>query len=392
MSTSILQISPAYKPSYIYGGPTMSVAKLCEALVNSSSDIELSVLTTTANGPTELPVEIGKPIMVDDVKVTYYKRITKDHTHFSPQLFRVLKQLIVSARSPKKREKSAIVVHIHAWWNLISLFSCAIARFYRVPVILSPRGMLTDYTLGNRNSLTKSAIHLLMGKGLLKYCHIHATSEQEKEDVLKIVVPKSITVIPNLVNLPEKAPVRQKLEARPFKLIFLSRIEEKKGLELLLEALSDVGFDFSLTIAGSGEANYLASLKAKAEVFGIAEHIEWAGHVDNDRKFDLLAQHDLMVLTSYNENFANVVVESLWAGTAVLLSSHVGLSDYVNAKNLGWISDLSISSIREKLTTAFHQSAERNMIRETSPSIIAHDFSTAALTPRYLELYTKAIN
>lgn len=385
MSIKVLQVNASYKPAYIYGGPTMSVAKLCEALVHSEQQVDLEVFTTSANGTAELPVETGKITMVDGVKVTYCKRITKDHTHFSPQLLAKLKTAIRSA------QQKEIVIHIHAWWNLVSILSCALARLFRIPVVLSPRGMLTSYTLGNRNSLMKSAIHQLMGKKLLRYCHIHATSEQEQEDVLKIVQPKSITIIPNLVSFPGKTTLQFKLPEKIFNLVFLSRIEEKKGFELLLDALANINFDFNLSVAGTGEPAYVESLKSKARSLKIDHHIQWLGHVSNDQKFKLLAQHDLMVLTSYNENFANVVVESLSVGTPVLLSDKVGLSSYVLSKKLGWISDLEVRTISENLTEAYQRREERTWVRENAPEIIAHDFSVESLVPRYMALYEKVI-
>ncbi len=66
----ILQITPSYKPAYVYGGPTMSVAKLCETLVHHGLNLE--VLTTTANGKIELDLERGKKMNVDGVIVTYF--------------------------------------------------------------------------------------------------------------------------------------------------------------------------------------------------------------------------------------------------------------------------------------------------------------------------------
>jgi hypothetical protein len=75
----ILNVIAAYKPAVIYGGPTMSVAMLCEELSKAGTSTE--VFTTTANGTGELPVKVNKPTVVDGVTVTYFKRITKDHTH-----------------------------------------------------------------------------------------------------------------------------------------------------------------------------------------------------------------------------------------------------------------------------------------------------------------------
>lgn len=399
MYTKILQVTAAYKPAFIYGGPTMSVAKLCEALAETK--VELEVITTTANGKEELPIEANKANFVDGVKVTYFKRLTKDHTHFSPALLLGLRRKIKNLNPQPLTPNSQLIIHIHAWWNLVSIFSCAIAKWYHIPVILSPRGMLTAYTTTNRNSLSKRIIHTFFGRRLLKYCHIHVTSEKEKRDVLSIISPKSITVIPNLVELgQDQRPTikAKKIEennkelntsSNSFKLVFLSRIEEKKGLELLFKALSSVSFAWNLTIAGSGEKNYVESLKLKVKSLKIEKSIDWVGQVKNEDKFELLANHDLMVLTSYNENFANVVIESLSIGTAVLISDQVGLSDYVTEKKLGWITDLTPKNITEQLIKAFESGNSRTIIRKTGPKIIIEDFDSKNLIQKYINLYSQ---
>ncbi|MEO6633403.1 MAG: hypothetical protein ABIN13_16815, partial [Mucilaginibacter sp.] len=81
----------------------MSVSMLAEQLVKA--DIQTEAYATTANGKTELPVTPNKPVTVDGVTVTYFKRLTKDHSHFSPALLRQL----------WKQVKRFDVVHIHAW-------------------------------------------------------------------------------------------------------------------------------------------------------------------------------------------------------------------------------------------------------------------------------------
>ncbi|TCC92263.1 glycosyltransferase [Pedobacter frigiditerrae] len=476
----IIHIIAAYKPAFIYGGPTMSVAKLCEALgefrglevrglgvreaealscggvegnennvesssrlgvemaevellrrkgvegnennVESSSrlgvengsssgggveafnDIDVEVLTTTANGKTELAVVAGERQLVDGVGVTYFRRLTKDHTHFSPALLRGLRREILRYKKnpPPTPSKGGhtLAIHIHAWWNLVSILSCWVAKWYQVPVVLSPRGMLTDYTLGNRNVGFKSIIHWLIGKRLLRYCHIHATSEKEKEDILKFIKPKSITVIANLVEGVGRSEYQEaKKQTTPqlsnsttqptssFKLIFLSRIEEKKGLELLFDALAKFDADWSLTIAGSGEQGYVDGLAVRVEGLGISDRINWVGHVKNEDKFKLLAEHDLMVLTSYNENFANVVIESLSVGTAVLLSDQVGLANYVEVNKLGWITTLNTAIIANTIRQAYDDKEKRSGIRATATEIISRDYNTKNLISQYCDLY-----
>jgi len=497
----IIHIIASYKPAYIYGGPIQSVAKLCEVLEELSDQrlavgddaFKVQVFTTTANGTKELDVKTGIPVLIEGVPVTYFKRWTKDHSHFSPGLLWELRKMLRQVRRDRQNKpprlaappsKEGNIIHIHAWWNLVSVLSCFIAKWYRIPVILSPRGMLTSYTLGNRNSLSKTLIHKLLGKKLLKYCHIHATSEQERADILGIVRPKSIRVIPNLVSssledqdsecvagsenkiairedkvepYQDRVATRQdkvttsqdKLATRQdkvatrqdkvtprqdkvttsqdkvttsqdnvttsqdkvttrqdkvvssgyqiasienrtadsFKLIFLSRIEEKKGLELLFKALAAIEIPWSLTIAGSGEKQYLQSLKQMARELKLSDKIYWLGQVNNQDKYTLMAAHDLLVLTSYNENFANVVVESLSVGTAVLVSEQVGLSDYVKDNELGWVTGLEIEEIQKTIITAYQSPEKRQNIRSTASLAIRKDFNDNTLAKQYLDFY-----
>lgn len=375
----IIHISPAYKPAYIYGGPTMSIAKLCEVL---SKKCAVEVMTTTANGKTDLCISSKSPVFVDGVRVQYFNRITKDHTHFSPHLFWDLYKRL-------HHSKIKTIVHIHSWWNLVAIISCAIAKITSTPVILSPRGMLTSYTLNNRNTFYKSLIHRTIKKLLITTCDIHATSDREKWDILQIATPKSISVIPNFITLPciqysrfYKAP-----SSLTFKLIFLSRIEEKKGLELLFKSLAKCTFSWQLTIAGTGEPNYIKKLKELSESLNISASTNWIGHINNEEKDKVLSNHDLFVLFSYNENFANVVTESLLNGTPVAISMKVGLSEYIKANDLGWVSELNQPSITSTLNTAFFDIEKRQRINKSAPSLIKTHFSEEQILNQYLQLY-----
>lgn len=360
----------------------MSVSKLSEELVKAGQDV--TVLTTTANGKTELDVPIGKETIVDGVKVYYFKRWTKDHTHFSPALFWFLHKTIRNTKC--NTPDTQLIIHIHAWWNLVSIFSCLIAKLHGIKIVLSPRGMLTSYSLNNRNSKFKDTIHFLLGKRLLKYCYIHATSKKELEDVAQTCEVKSISIIPNFVEFPKDAQY-QTTESGKYRLLFLSRIEQKKGLELLFKALAQTSISYQLSIAGTGEISYIENLKSLALKLNIENKITWLGNINKENKFDILTKKDLLVLTSYNENFANVIIEALAVGTPVLISKEVGLADYVIKNDLGWVVPLEIEEIANSINSSFNNAEKRNLIRKKAPSIIQHNFAENKLTNSYIALY-----
>lgn len=376
----ILQINASYKPAFIYGGPTMSVSMLCEQM--EKKDVDVTVFTTTANGPNELRVVINTPINVDGVQVTYFKRITKDHTHFSPALLSGLWQGV----------KNYDVVHIHAWWNLVSVLSCFIAVLRSVPVVVSPRGTLSPYSFANNNRFIKNLIHRVLGKPLLNKCCLHVTSNRESDAMISLVTPKSIFTIPNFVKLHTNTEVTYNNPGTPIKLLFFSRIEQKKGLDILLDALTEVSVLYHLTIAGNGEDDYISSLKSYAISKGIDKHITWAGFY-NDDKFNLLREHDLFILPSHDENFANTVIESLSVGTAVLISQNVGLYDYVQEKNLGWICETNAASVSTHINEICTSHKDDLLkIRKNAPAIIYNDFNPDNLAEKYLTMYNQIIN
>ncbi|MDN3582378.1 glycosyltransferase [Mucilaginibacter flavus] len=220
----------------------------------------------------------------------------------------------------------------------------------------------------------------------MKRCHIHATSARENEAVNSIINPKSTTTIPNFVKLPTHKQPKENLFSLPIKLIFFSRIEEKKGLDILLNALALVSTPFHLTVAGNGNEEYVAGLKFLASQNNIAEKISWAGFI-NENKFDVLQQHDLFILPSYDENFGNAVIESLAVGTPVLISEEVGLADYVNQNKLGWLCKTNAASVAAIIEKIIKLPQELQRIKQQAPGIIYHDFSDNALVEKYISLY-----
>jgi glycosyltransferase involved in cell wall biosynthesis len=375
----ILQICAAYKPAYVYGGPTMSVSMLSEQLVKASIDVE--VYTTTANGKTELDILPNSTLKTDGVTTTYFKRLTKDHSHFSPALLTSL----------WKNIKKFDLVHIHAWWNLVSLFSATIAIIKGVPLIISPRGTLSSYSFQNKNIGPKWAIHTFWGKVLLNKSYFHVTSELEKKAISSFLNPLSICLLPNFVKLPPFKVWENNKHSEKLRLLFFSRIEQKKGLEILINSLKNINFPYHLYIAGSGDSDYINTLKSIAININVANNITWLGF-QNESKFDVLHNHDLFILPSYDENFGNAVIESLAVGTPVLISDKVGLADYVEKNDLGWICQNNVQSVLEIINEiGTNQNYKLQIIREKAPKIIYDDFLEDTLVKKYIDFYTNIL-
>lgn len=424
----ILQVVASYKPAFVYGGPVMSVAKLCEELEGGrgnegeklnaesgrrrlesrksgdgsplvdgerwmtkgvesgkweleSEEVAVTVYTTLANGKEELPYQNGEVRDVDGVEVHYFKRLTKDHSHLSLALYWQLLKTI----------RQFDIIHIHAWWNLVSMPVCLIAFLFRKKMILTPRGTLSSYSFQVNNSRFKKLFHQLLGKSILNYCYFHTTSKKESIDTQNLLNPKKIYTLPNFVSLPwDQDFHRQKnSETDTLKLIFLSRVEQKKGLELLFDALANCNFNWSLSIVGSGESEYVESLKFKAQSLKLTDRINWLGAVYGKEKFEILAQHDFFILPSFDENFANVVIESIYCGTPVLITKNVGLSDYVSDHQLGYVFNRDLHSLFEALQQASKTHNKTDFRPDILNQKIRKDFNEDYLRQGYLKMYSE---
>jgi glycosyltransferase involved in cell wall biosynthesis len=371
----ILLIVPSYKPAYIYGGPIVVIARLAETLAAMGHSV--TVYTTTANGKTELPVAAGTPVPVEGVTVYYFKRLTGDHTHASPALWRYLSQTV----------KNFDVVHIHSWWNFLVIGAAWICRRHGITPIVSPHGMLSNYILDTNNSAKKKIVHSLIGKQLLKQSIVHVSTQLEWEESQAVVPGWPGRIIPNLVALPEKATPRADNET--FTIGFLSRIDPKKGLDVLFQALAQVQLPYRLLVAGAGNDEYTKELEELASATKIDGKIEWVGWKNGEAKFEFFAGLDLFALTSHSENFAIVVIEALATGTPVLISDQVGLYQFVRTHDYGWVTSLSPLEIATTIEAAIRDKQKRAHIASIAPAAIRSAFDDRYLAQQYLDFYAE---
>jgi glycosyltransferase involved in cell wall biosynthesis len=254
--------------------------------------------------------------------------------------------------------------------------------------------MMSNFSFGQSHASAKHIFHRYLGQYLLRQTTFHLTSEAEAEETLGLTAERF--VLPNIIQLRDdffgegSQQATKPAAGAPFTLLFLSRIHPKKNLENLLSALATLNADFRFLIAGMAEEqSYLKQLQDFANEKGLGEKVVWLGTVHGARKFEYYSAAHLFVLPSFNENFANVVIEALSCGTPVLISGEVGLSSYVRENKLGWVCNTSVEDIREKLALILGAGEELSTIRQKAPAIIRRDYSPAALARQYVAAYEK---
>ncbi|HTJ95298.1 MAG TPA: glycosyltransferase [Pararobbsia sp.] len=160
-------------------------------------------------------------------------------------------------------------------------------------------------------------------------------------------------------------------------LLFLSRIHEKKGCDLLIDAFADIAArdtSLCLVMAGPGEAPLIESLKRQADARGIADRVLWPGMLSGELKWGALAAAEVFVLPSHQENFGIAVVEALASRTPVLITNRINIWREIQASGGGWICSDTRESVRDLLGRwAFDTTAEQ---REAMRAAAFETFST----------------
>ncbi len=111
-------------------------------------------------------------------------------------------------------------------------------------------------------------------------------------------------------------------------LLFLSRIHEKKGCDLLIRAFAKIArkeTDLDLVMAGPDQTGWQKELEAMARELGVADRVHWTGMISGDVKWMAFLSAEAFTLTSHQENFGVAVAEALSCGTPVLLSNKVNI-------------------------------------------------------------------
>ncbi len=122
--------------------------------------------------------------------------------------------------------------------------------------------------------------------------------------------------------------------------LFLSRIHEKKGCDLLIDAFAQIAAQdprLHLLMAGPDQAGWAAGLKAQAEKLGIADCISWPGMLQGDDKWGAFYAAEVFCLPSHQENFGIVVAEALACGKPVLISNKVNIWREIESEAAGFV-------------------------------------------------------
>jgi glycosyltransferase involved in cell wall biosynthesis len=275
----------------------------------------------------------------------------------------------------------ADVVHLTGVYNFPTLPTLLGTRSFRKPLVWSPRGALQRWQGSRRRRMKgmwERVCGLVAGRGVV----LHVTSEEEaRESAERIQRPTAL--IPNGIEIP--AEITRASSNGALRLLYMGRLDPKKGIENLLSACSQLPFSaWRLTIAGGGEESYADSLRRQVRELRLESRVEMPGEVSGAGREELFAKADLCVVPSHTENFGMVVAEALARAVPVIASRGTPWSKLEEQGCGIWT-----SNDPESLTAAIARlrSAPLQEMGDRGRRWMAAEFSWSSVGRRMHELY-----
>jgi glycosyltransferase involved in cell wall biosynthesis len=294
----------------------------------------------------------------------------------------------------------ADVVHIHALWEEIHHQAARAARRARVPYLFRPAGMLDPWSL-SQGRLRKRVFLALRLRGHLKRAAgIHFTTEIERDVSLEALgLETRAFVEPNGLDFAEFEPpprpgaFRERHpellgDSRPM-ILFLSRLHHKKGLDLLVPAFAKADTNnAALVIAGpESEPGMTERVRNWASEHGVADRVLLPGLLRGRERIEALADADLFVLTSRQENFAIAAAEALAAGTPALVSDQVNIHPEISAEKIGGVTSLEVDAIADTLSRWVNDADLRASAAKRAAAYARERWDWDAIARRWLAHY-----
>lgn len=280
------------------------------------------------------------------------------------------------------------LIHINGIWSPQNWGFQKVAHRLGIKVIVSPHGMLEPWILAQNPLKKRIGLLLYQRKAIEQATCIHATAIMEAKNIEALGFTPPIHIIANGINLDDVKHIKTEYGSR--KMVFLSRIHPKKGIELLLEAWRNCNtLGWELEIAGNGDENYIASLQVKAKDLN---NVRFVGAQYGDDKWKFLQSADVMILPTHSENFGIVVAEALAVGVPVITTKGTPWED-LELHQCGWWINLSLPELEQTITKVIQISvSDLKTMGIQGRNLVKKKYEMKAITRKFVEMYKKVLN
>lgn len=382
----VLHVIPSLSPSS--GGPSFALPAMARSLIPYG--LKITTVTTDDDGQGRhlSGITCGVETAQEEWSAIYFPKQTEFY-----------KSSLPLRRWLRAHVGEFDVVHIHAVFSFASLVAGRAAAACGVPYIVRPLGVLNRWGMENRRRLIKALSFRFLDLPMLRQAAaMHYTSRLEMTEAARFELKNRQRVIPIGIDLtpfdalPPRSVFSEKFPetASTRNLLFLSRIDVKKGLDLLIIAFAKVAARYPetrLVICGDGDVGLIGQLRTLSGTLGIADRITWAGHVAGSLRLAALAASEIFVLPSHSENFGIALLEAMAAGLPCLSTDQVALADDASREHAVSLTARDADAMASALETLLDSEETRQRLARVGQSLARRDYSLSAMGASLHQLY-----
>jgi glycosyltransferase involved in cell wall biosynthesis len=255
----------------------------------------------------------------------------------------------------------------------------------------------------NRRPLLKKWFFRLVEKPFFDLAAaMHFTSRDEAEDVARLGIRSKTVIIPLGIDLAEfeylPSPslfLKRFPEAKSGpRVVFISRVDRKKGIEMLIPAFREIREQIreaKLVIVGDGPPELVEELRRLAVEQGVSEAVVWTGFLGGEMKLSALASAQVFCLPSHSENFGMALLEAMAAGLPCVATDQVALA--VSAAREGSVSLIpcAVEAIAPAILKVLSNQGEGARLGQAARAYAWSHHGMAATGTRLSELYKNLV-
>lgn len=292
------------------------------------------------------------------------------------------------------------LVHIHWLYNFSCIAAARAALASGVPYVIQPHGSL-DPHFRKKNRLIKQVYMATVGRPLLRKAAAVVFDTPEEGQLASYAPRRHEWTLPTgLVRedfdpLPPRGAFRTAFPAvtGPF-LLFVGRLSQQKGLDLLLaafERLRHAHPDLRLVVVGPDFRGYEGQVRQMAEQLGVADRVVFTGVVSHQLKLAAFVDAELFVLPSYAENFGTVIIEALMCGLPVVISDGVNTHRELESAGIATVVRRSVDSVVAGVESVLGDASARRRLAAAGPAFVNARYTWDAIVPDVIAQYETVI-
>lgn len=381
----ILWVTPYLGKSY--GGTSKVVTEIAQEL---GLKCEVDIVTTNANDRNILDVPLNVWLPKANHRIQYFSCWHRRDLIFS---FPLLKWLFENINDYD-------LIHTNTIFSPLISVVHGICKFKKIPYVVTPHGMLEPWALSYKANKKKYYYQLLEKPLLQRANAIQTLASSEAQKVQNLGFKQTVT-IPNGIHpreyksLPNPELFYQQFPHTRHKtlILFLGRIDPKKGLDLLAPAFAEAYRQFSnthLIVAGPDSINFMPTAEQYFIDTGCREGVTFTGMLKGDLKLAALAAASIYVAPSYSEGFSMSVLEGMASGLPCIITTGCNFPEAATA-NVARVVDVDARSITKALIDCLQNPRQAIKMGTLARQFVFNNYTWDIAASKLVDIYQQII-